>query len=64
MWHYILCGGVTGLGCGGFRGGLCANQLMSVSFYSHKKTWKVPGYLYCILVPTPMPCFKGLESGM
>ena len=38
--YYILVGGWVGDGGnGGFRGGLCANQLIICSFYSHKKTW-------------------------
>jgi hypothetical protein len=42
---YILCGGVTGAGCGGFREGRCANQLMIFLLVKPQKNLENPGYL-------------------
>jgi hypothetical protein len=63
--YYILVGGRVGAGgVGGFLGGLCANQLIICSFYSHKKTWNNQAYLYFIFVPIPVPFLSTLLSGI
>ena len=48
-WIHILCGGVTGVGCGGFLGGLCANQYNIINLL-HKKTSLKEVYLFKLLV--------------